>query len=458
MTATPGLMLCYCTDVEGNIDYFNRYVALSEGLFFDADGSLDLHHGYIFVFGGDAGDKGLGTLRMYRLLVDLKTKYPDRVVLIAGNRDVNKMRFTSELTEEELDLATMSPDLVDGPLWVPSNHRVSVVDFLCRNVLKRPRDDVTPAELAAVNTKINRVKWMLTHTMGSDGDFERRRTELGGDTVSDDAVVESFEASVTTGGLLRQYLQLCVLGFVHGTTLFVHGGIMNKDGLGCLGFVPSATTMNLEEPIRHWIARLNAWYDAQLAEWSTHPTWTPGHGMRGGEALQNYGLSNATHSVINGRHLHPSGMPRLLPDAMVATLWDQGIRRVVMGHTPHGIAPTVVKQPAPSGGVFESIMCDTSYSDTSKSDNRGNCVSALVIDGDRVTLRGYIHTAAIQEDFEFATSDEEYVGYQLPHNGPWIKLRTNDGAYLICTVSGGFTYKYEEMDAAAVAKAMASHI
>ena len=56
----------------------------------------------MFVFGGDAFDRGAGDLRVARLLIDLKRRYPDRVVLIIGNRDANKMRLTSELAASEL--------------------------------------------------------------------------------------------------------------------------------------------------------------------------------------------------------------------------------------------------------------------------------------------------------------------------------------------------------------------
>lgn len=38
----------------------------------------------------------------------LKKKYPDRVVLLVGNRDVNKMRLTSELDDREMNLDTMA--------------------------------------------------------------------------------------------------------------------------------------------------------------------------------------------------------------------------------------------------------------------------------------------------------------------------------------------------------------
>lgn len=46
--------------------------------------------------------------RCYEQLVRLKEKYPERVVLLVGNRDVNKMRFTSELHDSELDFKTMA--------------------------------------------------------------------------------------------------------------------------------------------------------------------------------------------------------------------------------------------------------------------------------------------------------------------------------------------------------------
>ena len=42
----------------------------------------------------------------------LKRKYPDRVTLLVGNRDVNKMRFTSELDDDEIDLARTAPGII----------------------------------------------------------------------------------------------------------------------------------------------------------------------------------------------------------------------------------------------------------------------------------------------------------------------------------------------------------
>lgn len=47
-----------------------------------------------------------GCCRCYEQLVRLKREHPERVVLLAGNRDVNKMRFTSELRDDQLPLGS----------------------------------------------------------------------------------------------------------------------------------------------------------------------------------------------------------------------------------------------------------------------------------------------------------------------------------------------------------------
>lgn len=44
----------------------------------------------------------------YEQLVRLKKRHPERVVLLVGNRDVNKMRLTSELADSELPLHAMA--------------------------------------------------------------------------------------------------------------------------------------------------------------------------------------------------------------------------------------------------------------------------------------------------------------------------------------------------------------
>lgn len=65
---------------------------------------LELHEGFGFVFGGDLYDKGPYDIRLTKMLCDLKESNPDRVWLLMGNRDINKLRLSSELcTPGELE-------------------------------------------------------------------------------------------------------------------------------------------------------------------------------------------------------------------------------------------------------------------------------------------------------------------------------------------------------------------
>lgn len=103
----------YVTDIEGNIDFWRRFCSLSE-VIEDADGldGLRLHRGCHLVFGGDSVDKAAGDLRFLRSLLGLRRRHPDRVHLVLGNRDINKMRLLAEL----------SP----GPHWLPADDHPGV--------------------------------------------------------------------------------------------------------------------------------------------------------------------------------------------------------------------------------------------------------------------------------------------------------------------------------------------
>ena len=91
--------IAYVTDIEGDLDYFNRWLPKSRVLRYSrSDGELELEFtqtNAYFVYGGDVVDRGEGSVRLLKLLVALKRKYPDRVYLLVGNRDLNKLRLTS---------------------------------------------------------------------------------------------------------------------------------------------------------------------------------------------------------------------------------------------------------------------------------------------------------------------------------------------------------------------------
>ncbi|POM68904.1 Hypothetical protein PHPALM_14871 [Phytophthora palmivora] len=449
------------TDIEGNWQYVRNVVRQSSCLQLahsEQGETLELLDDCQLVFGGDAGDKGDDTIKCYEQLVNLKKRHPDRVVLLVGNRDVNKMRLTSELHNSEMNLHNMAKEILEGPMWVPEDKRMTLKKFLASQGDNEDGEDV----LEAANTKVNRLKWMLEHTMGAQGDFERRRAELklrreGEDKeVTDEDVVKSYLDSVKEGGVLREYLLHGSLAFVTHQTLFVHGGIINGDkdaSLSALGRVPDEPSTRFDS-VAEWVGKLNTWYRSQVQEWIEHPTWNEDHSSRGGNELLKYVLPDYTGSVVMGRHLVPSGMPTPVPDEIASLLSESGIRRVIIGHTPHGNCPTVVKQTQQrtcatdaSGTVpFEDvIMCDTSYSDARASDNRGSAASEVVVErSGRVLVNGVLEDG---RRIQYDPDEDPWVGRWL-QDDTMVKAHLTDdeaceeASYLVFRVEKGFSYTY----------------
>ena len=92
----------YCCDVEGNLQYWENYLSISLVLR-RRNSVLELRDNCHFVFGGDACDRGVGDIRVIRDLAGLLERYPGRVHLIMGNRDINKLRMKFELSEHTLN-------------------------------------------------------------------------------------------------------------------------------------------------------------------------------------------------------------------------------------------------------------------------------------------------------------------------------------------------------------------
>ena len=508
--------VAYLTDVEGNWSYFLKWVDESPGLTlhgYQPDGSAELVLApeWQVVFGGDVCDKGPeagvgGSVRVTRSLLRLKRRYPERVLLILGNRDLNKLRFTSELDERAaLGPGATITDLksLPGPYWVPVAKRVTPVDYLRRLVAQQEKvaeDDVSDAQLLQANTKANRLRYILKETMGADGEFERRRLELhairqlrwsASDTVSDEDVVASFVESVkpprTDEGesikpprtdeepFMYEFIRLGQLAARIGDMLFVHGGLINPGDRGepdveVLGVVPDR-----KEPLEdvdEWIQALNEWKERQLHEYTQHPHGsTPPRSTadrqktRGGDDLMDYVVATSRHpSVVMGRHLDSSSMAKQLPDKIVCALNEYGIRRVVVGHTPHGNCPTVVRSEVTadhpsSPGCVDLIMADTSYSDMSASDNRGQALSLVSLRADgTTTITGVLEDGKRKIDYELSegrigNNGDRIVGrLESTSASPgedteryFVKARLVNGDYLLCHVKG-FHFKYKTLD------------
>jgi hypothetical protein len=380
----PSITECaFLTDIEGNYDHFERYIGISKvlrwtdakktGLEFKKDNTM-------FVFGGDSQDKGIGDIRFTQLLLGLKEKYPDRVEMIIGNRDANKIRLCSELHKDTLDDPKVLTD-ASFPYWVEEGKRVTPKMFLDKNDAKNG---------GSANTAANRLRWLLKDTMGADGAFERRREELSIirncklAAINDDAVVESYrneaDPQSKDDNFMLKYLQNGKLAYVFGSTIFVHGGLSPKN----IGTVPGKE--NIEPSVEGWVKELNAWAQKEVIDFTQDPYSGKNGRERKGAGLMDYGVPDGNGgATVVYEHYLDKGNSKHIPKEVQKYLLESNINTVLSGHQPHGDCPNVI-----CTGSVKVITADTSYSQMgSKSawgvDNRGvNCITEVLVDLDGI--------------------------------------------------------------------------
>ncbi|HET9624501.1 MAG TPA: metallophosphoesterase [Kofleriaceae bacterium] len=292
-------MIAYLTDVEGRWDKLVSFATGNPHVRLDGT-ALRLADGVTFVFGGDSIDRGPHGRRILTTLVAAKRAYGDRVVLLAGNRDLNKLRLAHEL---------------DAP-------REGAPDHASRGDLLR---------------------WIFRSTMGAPRAFAHRAAELG--TSDDDAVVDSFLADLRPGGAIIEYLRAAQLAYRAGASLFVHGGVTRDN----LFVTPNGAT---PRDVDAWVAALNQFFADELAGFAAGRTPT---------ALIAYQAPvPGTHlnqaSVVYARPTDDEGNPHLPERAVIAHLRAAGVDRVVVGHTPSGDCPALLHDDG-----FELVLGDNSY-------------------------------------------------------------------------------------------------
>eukprot|EP00419_Tripos_fusus_P029262 CAMPEP_0172709598 /NCGR_PEP_ID=MMETSP1074-20121228/55154_1 /TAXON_ID=2916 /ORGANISM="Ceratium fusus, Strain PA161109" /LENGTH=360 /DNA_ID=CAMNT_0013532881 /DNA_START=186 /DNA_END=1268 /DNA_ORIENTATION=- len=231
----------YIGDVEGDWNNFCNYVDHSRGLTFGMNEEqhesrrlpehleLRLEDGWHFVFGGDAWDKGLGTLRVLDTMVRAKKHWPSRVHLLFGNRDLNRMGWIGELADRDVDTTP-----VKGlDLW---------------------------GEHPDVNAAV-------------DGEFECRRYELAQlqnvevEEITDEDVRESYADCLKQGGYFSEYLERSQIAILLGDNLFVDGQVVALESM------PGVDED--EERMRSWLEDLNDWARCKAAEQSLITSWDP---------------------------------------------------------------------------------------------------------------------------------------------------------------------------------------
>jgi hypothetical protein len=362
-------MIAYLTDVEGRWDKLVSFTAGNPHVSLVA-GQLRLAEGVTFVFGGDAIDRGGQGRRLVSLLLAARRAYGERVILLAGNRDLNKLRLVTELGGHP--------------------HR----------------------DAPATSTRAELLRWTLANTMGAGKAFEFRAAELreSGERADDDAVVDSYLADLAPGGELRAYLNASRLGFRAGATLFLHGGVTVENFLQ----VPNAAPAR---DVDAWLAGLELFLRDELA------LFEAGRRPDGLIAYQSQGPDKLNQgSVVYARPTDELGNPHLPAPEVVARLLADGVRRVVVGHTPSGDCPAILRE-----GQFELVLADNSY-------GRIEHGSQLAFTDEATQVRAVTQLdGGSQVNVRFTVEREQSspLGLRELDTGRLVKARLETGEYLL---------------------------
>ena len=378
--------IAYVTDIEGLWPKFAAFLHRNPVVRLCGENQrgeyLQVNPDCMFVFGGDTVDRGPAALRLLRLLVDVKQRQPEQVVLLAGNRDINKLRLLHEVAPSPAD-----------------------------RVLPPP----TPAELREAS-RAELLPWILTHTMSAKLAFGCRQQELAHNGAACDAaaVADSLIADVSADGLLLRYLKLAQLMYRHQRTLFVHGAVTAAN-FGLTPTQPGRTT-----DVTQWQHDLNGFFAQALAaaDRGEHAGYAPLVAYQAPLAGKKLNQS----SVVYARPTDDCFNPQLPPAAVVAALVAQGIDRLVVGHSPIGDTPSLIRS-----ADFELILADNSYS-------RLEHGAQLLLDGTSAQWTG---RARLDDGSEHAiatchrSGDGGPLGTLDAQTGGLCAARLADGRYLL---------------------------
>ena len=377
-------MLAYLTDVEGQWTKLAAFAANNPCVRLDDSGSLHVAPGCSFVFGGDAIDRGPWSRRIVRCLLDAKERHPDRVVLLAGNRDINKMRLVRELA------GAHPPKMPD-------------------EVRREPRAVM--------------LQWIFANTMGAKAAFEHRRAELisEGCASDDEAVAESYLEDLAPDGTLTRYLASCQLAHLTGASLFVHGAVTDEN----LGVVPGRDDLITSVP--EWVSSLNRFYESEFGAWRESLSAPPALDTEAwaGKTLVDYqaplrDTKLNQRSVVYGRPTDGINTPWLPAREVVARLRDQGVERLVVGHTPSGDAPAALCDEG-----FAFVMADNSY-------GRVETGSRVLVDDGVMSARGETELDdGTRVAVGYAIDGDPLLGRYDERSGQLVKARLDTGDYLL---------------------------
>ncbi|MDX1902464.1 MAG: metallophosphoesterase [Gammaproteobacteria bacterium] len=419
------------TDTEGTKNFFEAIQKSSVLGYYPKDG-LSFHRipeRAHFIFNGDLLDRGKFGFDHLRLLTQFKLNYPDQVTLIAGNRDINKIRLSTELDKSQIRERLLH---CESPRWV--SHQT------------RPLDTVAGQDINALTDEecqLIYLKWMLKDTMGSPHAFRYMREALEAEnpqkTITDKDILNRFLQETSPDGPMGEYLSLTqLIEVIPGTSvLTLHGGLMPTN----IGRTPD---MKADEPmienIYEWAHRYNQWYQQQIQLWrekktpfSLQPASTP---------LDTISLPLIPRSIVVGNMLDDHGRFNSPSIEIEKYLIRNKISLVLTGHNPYGDHPAILR--GHNNVLF--VSNDTCYADahfTDPDDTRGGALHTTEIIADEQLTKIFIQ-ARLSDETETQTEltitpegiiGDPYIGKVLADHR-LVQCRLASGDYRLIEKSG----------------------
>ncbi len=391
--------------------------------FLKSSRGLRLKDNCSFFYLGDAVDKGNASIRILRDLVYLKEAYGDRVGLIPGNREINKLRWLQEISPE-------------GDL-VPKNFYK----------FSRAKFSVDQAESLLKNKKFsNALNTYFGSTFGAPKAMDHRCEELGlcpknssvnrNDEKLRKKILQSLREDVEvyspdekggpSKGLLSRYLMLSEVVLRVQDNLLSHGHI----GLDSLGEVPGQQRMYIRSSsdLGSWIRKLN---DFKNNNFKTimNKGFYQGNDEKiiyqGGdlilyqEPLLDGKFSFNQASVVLGRNSDPKDFGNVFDQSQGShgkiekILRSVGISTRIAGHTPVGQSSLIQRIPASGSTERPSWVINI---DNSADHARMNGVTNIfkLINNDTFSTSSMVNLnnrkTLVRSEFKKDGSDDAHIG------------------------------------------------
>lgn len=454
---------------------------------------LELKPGHCIVNLGDMMDCGKqidrtqGVFRGIATFLKLREAHPDRVKLLLGNRDLNKLRLPSELNgaENESFGGTPGPFVYHtkpGPLKDPTKSPLNS-EKACR-----PPPGETSETLAGKRARW--FKWMLTETMGAPKGLEGYKKELEGMVVSGVTLTDSqiteyvYHQTVTEGGLFFSYLKHAGIVALAESALFVHGNVAKCALDGDQFIVPGAADKNSvqfnmsltaeqraaqpvgwagrERDVKQFVVKMHAFKQREFVDWKKNSFFKPHSELliRGGNALIDSALGppKGSNGGFTGCSIATAPAVQALDDATASELAKKGITHVLTGHIPQGAVPRTFVTNTPNG-TLTIVNMDVTYAHpvfpacTPGDETHQRCIYAVsplvtyLPTSRNVTIHG---TIAASSENETEVVEYTNVGVQNEHATTWTGPGQNctehdrqDVAWMITGTAswGGFYVK-----------------